>query len=163
MINLSLTAHCLAQGNWASTFDQSPGEVRIDAGKLHGVARGTLLALHNGQKKVGYAEVAEATALASIGHLISFHGKPQPTSQALVGRLTARVARSTIDLTLSVAVLPLTDNVDAENYKTGLEAIRSLETDDSSIRWVPSASSADVYTRFKNDMSFMRSTRRAAP
>jgi hypothetical protein len=142
---------------WDARCDVETEKIHVDAGLLQGIAPGTILSLEARQGLVGYAKVDSAVIASSSASLITYHGKTAFFANLLNTELVAKVIRSTIDLTLTVAFPPARDVAD-DVSKIGLQAIESLEQNLSSrlpIRWVQSQDNADVYLRIIKNIIYL--------
>jgi Caspase domain len=143
---------------WDAKYEEAAGEILVDAGSLQGIATDTIVSLETSQGLVGYGEVEISNMLSSLAHPIAFHDKPKPSASQLKEKLMARVVRSTIDLTLKVAVPRAVDSDGSKTSRAGLQAIELLRKEENSplpIRWLEAGGSADVYLRLINGVIYL--------
>jgi len=143
---------------WEANYEEPTGQIRVDAGSLQGLASGTILTLDNSQGLLGYSEVENATIVSSLARPIAFRGKPKLDTDKLSEKLIARVVRSTINLTLSAALPPASDEDASETSRAGFQAIKLLREGQNSplpIRWLQAGSNADIQLRVINGVIYI--------
>ena len=144
---------------WNASYDQTSNKILIDAGSLQGIAAGAIVSLETTHGLIGYGQVESSDTLSSQAHPIAFQDKSSSPADFLKEKqLIARVVRSTIDLSLNVAVPPVADMDGRETSRTGLRAIELLQKEQQDplpIRWLAPGGSADVYLRLIDGVIYL--------
>jgi hypothetical protein len=124
---------------WQAEYDETSGQINVRAGSLQGITPGSILSFEKSEGLIGYGQIGRSDILSSSARPQEFYDKPRPSPDNLRGKLVAKVIRSAVDLTLSVAALPASDNDGSKAWETGSGAIDLLKEDKKSplpLHWV---------------------------